>query len=302
MDYDVKANRAAYIGGSDLPCIMGLSPFKTRWQLLLEKAELVEDDFAGNKYTEYGNIMEDKIRDYINDLYHTNFIPNRKYIDVLRFHVDGDDGNTILEIKTTSHIHEDTKDYKIYLVQLLAYMNGFGYEKGILAVYNRPDDFSTSFYPARLQIHEIKISEYKILIEQINAEIERFQADLAKLKENPLLTEEDLQPREIVALSNKVLELENQMQEYKAIEKNYKDMKKSLFEAMTKYNIKSWQMYNGTKITRVDPKEESIKTILEFDENAFKKEHEELYNLYLKSIEKKSSKRNGFIKITCPKE
>ena len=34
---DVTKDRDKYIGGSDVPIIMGLSPFKTRWQLLREK-------------------------------------------------------------------------------------------------------------------------------------------------------------------------------------------------------------------------------------------------------------------------
>ena len=38
MDFDVTIDRDKYIGGSDVPAIMGLSSFRTRWQLLLEKA------------------------------------------------------------------------------------------------------------------------------------------------------------------------------------------------------------------------------------------------------------------------
>ena len=63
---NVKVDRDKYIGGSDIPIIMGISQFKTRFELLLEKAGLKENTFDGNEYTEYGNIMEPKIRDYIN--------------------------------------------------------------------------------------------------------------------------------------------------------------------------------------------------------------------------------------------
>ena len=34
-EFDVSEDRDKYIGGSDIPVILGLSPFKTRWQLLL---------------------------------------------------------------------------------------------------------------------------------------------------------------------------------------------------------------------------------------------------------------------------
>ena len=65
MQKSVSEDRHLYIGGSDLPIIMGISSFKSRFDLLLEKAELKENDFDGNSYTEYGNVMEEKIREYI---------------------------------------------------------------------------------------------------------------------------------------------------------------------------------------------------------------------------------------------
>ena len=70
---DVKVDREKYIGGSDIPIIMGISHFKTRFDLLLEKAKLKENDFDGNDYTEYGNTMEPKIRQYINVLFKRDF-------------------------------------------------------------------------------------------------------------------------------------------------------------------------------------------------------------------------------------
>ena len=62
MEYDVTIDRDKYIGGSDIPATMGISPFKTRWDLLQEKAGLKADEFTGNQYTEYGKIMEPQIR------------------------------------------------------------------------------------------------------------------------------------------------------------------------------------------------------------------------------------------------
>ena len=66
MEYDVTIDRDKYIGGSDIPVIMGLSTFNTRWGLLQEKAGLKERDFTGNKYTEYGKVLEPQIRAHIN--------------------------------------------------------------------------------------------------------------------------------------------------------------------------------------------------------------------------------------------
>ena len=298
MEYDVTLERSRWIGGSDVPIIMGISTFKTRWQLLLEKAGLKENEFLGNKYTNYGNILEPKIRGYINKKRKKKFEPNKTEKGNCRAHTDGFNGECVLEIKTTSNIYETVGEYEVYLVQLLFYMQMNEVKKGLLAVYERPDDFNTDFEPYRLKTYEIKISDYKEKLNQINTEILRFTADLERLKENPLLTEEDFQPNELVALSNEVVALENMMANYKAIEKEHKRMKQELYDAMKKHDVKSWEMPNGTKITRVDGTEGTITTVTEFDVDKFKDDNEDLYNLYLKTVEKKSAKRSGYVKIT----
>lgn len=301
MEYDVTIDREKYIGGSDVPVIMGISPFKTRWDLLLEKAGLKENTFTGNEYTEYGKVMEPKIRDYINRKLKKKFEPNQVVNGDIRCNTDGFNGSCVLEIKTTSQIHDDVDDYKIYLVQLLLCMQENGVKKGKLCVYSRPDDFSTDFDPERLQIHDITANQYKSLIESVNAEIERFRADLERLKQNTLLTEEDLQPAEIVKISKALVVLENRMAEFKAIEDEHKRMKQALFDAMLKYGVKTWETLNGVKITRVDAVEGSTKTVTEFDEDAFKNENPALYGMYLHDVEKKTAGKSGYVKITLPK-
>ena len=104
MQDTVTQERWKYIGGSDIPAIMGISRFKTRWQLLQEKAQIIEPDFKGNAYTEYGNTMEPKIREFVNSAYVRNFVEGMDIFVDLRFHYDGIDKQhmEILEIKTTS--------------------------------------------------------------------------------------------------------------------------------------------------------------------------------------------------------
>lgn len=302
MEYDVTIDREHYIGGSDIPVIMGISPFKTRYELLLEKAGLAENDFVGNRYTVYGQQLEPQIREYINGQMPTGakFEPNKIVDGDIRCHTDGFNGYCVLEIKTTSHIYETLDEYKIYLVQLLLYMEKNKVKSGLLAVYKRDNDFDTDFKPENLSIFEVEMTDYQNLMEEVNAEIERFRADLARLKENPLLCEEDFQPNELVALSQKAVALENRMVEYKAIEKQYKEMKQALFEAMTKHDVKSWEMPNGTRITRVDGTKASTETITEFDVETFKQENAELFEKYQKTVTKKTAGRAGYVKITMP--
>ena len=301
MEFDVTVDRDLYIGGSDVPVIMGISTFNTRWGLLQEKAGLKERTFEGNRYTEYGKVMEPQIRDYINKNQENKFEPNQVINGDIRCNTDGFNGSCVLEIKTTSHIYTRVDDYKIYLVQLLLYMQENGVTNGILAVYNRPEDFNTEFNAKLLQVYEIDIAKYKSLLNDVNAEIERFRADLERLRNNPLLSEQDFQPAELITISKKVVEIENRIAALKTLESEQKKVKQALYEAMTKYNVKSWETPNGIKITRVDAIEPTVETVAEFDEDRFKEENKGLYVMYLRDVEKKKSGKAGFVKITLPK-
>ena len=217
---DVTVDRHLYIGGSDIPIIMGISPFKSRFDLLLEKAQYKDNDFTGNEYTEYGNAIEPFIRDYINNsgLYKKPFREDKIIVDDCRYHDDGFNGEVVLEIKSTSQIKPNLEDYKSYLSQ-----NIFGImlrkkKKGLLCVYDRAENFreqlksgKIEFDPKRLQIMPYTIDNFKELQEEINYEVDRFRVDLEKVKANPFITEEDLQPKEVIELSNKIVEIENQL-------------------------------------------------------------------------------------------
>lgn len=300
---DVRIDRNIYIGGSDIPIILGISPFKKRFDLLLEKAGLKQNDFNGNEYTEYGNILEPKIRDYINSKVTCSFEEHKKIVGDIRCHVDGYDfKDTILEIKTTSKLHKNVNEYKVYLVQLLFYMSVYGAKNGKLAVYHRPKDFDEDFKEELLTIYDIDIKDYKDLVEEIFQAVEMFRKDLIKVKENPFITEEELQPKELIELSNQVVVLENELKAYKEIEKKYNDFKSKLFKCMEEYGIKSWSTNNGTKITRIATTEDTTLEVDEFNVEKLKEENLEIYNKYIekKIITKKG--RKGFVSITLPKE
>lgn len=311
MQKSVNEDRDKYIGGSDIPIIMGISSFKTRFDLLLEKAGLKEDTFEGNSYTEYGNILEPKIRDYVNQKYEFNFIETKTIVDDCRYHADGDDEEKkcMLEIKTTSQIHENVRDYKHYIVQLLKGMMMKDYKKGILAVYERPDDFNEKFDKERLNVYYVEIELYKDWCDEINKAVEQFRIDLKKIKENPLITEEDLLPIDLTELSVKVVKLENQLAEMKKIETQAKELKQQLKEAMKMNNIKKWETPTGVKITLVEdkPDEKVIQKVV--NEELFRKENIELVEKYeLKQAEYLEEKEfikkgtTGYVKITLPKE
>ena len=294
---DVTKDRDKYIGGSDIAAILNISKFKTRWQLLKEKAGVEESSFAGNVYTEYGNELEPKIREYVNAELDHHFVEGKVIEDYLRYHADGVDFNDkcVLEIKTTSDIHDDIWDYKRYLCQLLMGMRMYNYKRGVLAVYHRPDDFNKNFDSNRLQIFTIRYEQFEEFWKEIFSEIKRFREDWLRLMENPFTTEEEFQPKEIVEIADKVLILESQIEIYKQIEKEYKDAKANLKAGMEMYNIKTWTTPSGTKITLVPDGEHT--TEKKFNEKQFKEEHPKLYEKYCDEVTKKG--KAGYVRITA---
>ena len=293
----VKTDRNLYTGGSDVSAIMGLSPFKTRWDLLQEKAGLKENDFDGNIFTEYGVALEPIVRDYINEKYCRDFEPAVKIDGDLRGNCDGIDEGGLLEIKTTSHVYDTLDGYKGYLVQILFYMKIFNVQHAMLAVYHRNEDFSTDFDPSRLQVIPIDIKDHLDTMDEVEQAIDMFRKDLAELKENPLLCEEDFMPNEIVEVTNKIMELENQLAAYKQMEAELKEFKAKLKAAMEEYGIKTWRLYDNTKITLVPDGED--KEVEEIDLKALQKDHPELFvegSGYVKRKRKKG--RSGYVRIT----
>ena len=303
MQDTVTKDREKYIGGSDEAAVMGISPFTTRFDLLRYKTGLAKDEFEGNEYTEYGNVMESKIRNYINRKYDFHFIEDKVILDdsdalPTRYHADGvdRDASWVLEVKTTSVIHENVDEYKYYLVQLLKGMYSFNANNGTLAVYERPADMSEDFDPDRLQVFSIGIEDHEELMAEILCADNDFRADYNALMENPWLTEAELPSRsQLMPIAQQIMGLENSIAQAQAIVKQYDDLKKEMCKQMEEHNVKSWTMPNGTKITLVAKGEDKI--YFAFDEDRFKKEHEDLYGEY--QISKLRKGKSAYVRVTA---
>lgn len=301
--YDVTIDRHLYIGGSDIPIIMEISPFKTRYQLLLEKAQLVNVEEVDNEYTRDGHINEDLIRDYYNKtifkddpLVETQTFSEDK---VYRYNADGQNTQIVWECKrvgenTYNAINSpNDKECKKYLVQLLKGMELNHKEKGLLTISLRNGNFDESKVN-ELKEFKIDINDYKELLGEINEAVNQFRIDLEKIKANPFLTEEDLVPQDLSKIAHEVIALENQLKNYDIIKKQYEDLRTILHEEMTKAGKKNWKMPNGTLITNVLDGEDTIKKV--FDEKKFKEENQEQYEKYL--IDKVTKGKKGYVKIT----
>lgn len=126
-------NRIGFIGGSDMPIIMGLSSYKTPYQLYLEKTGISESsDQTEVQY--WGHVIEPVI---INEFAKRNDVQvkscatiHHQEHDFLRANLDGfiPELNAVLEVKCSSFFMKDTwgdegSDYipMTYLVQVAFY-------------------------------------------------------------------------------------------------------------------------------------------------------------------------------------
>ena len=314
MQESVSKDREKFIGGSDIPIIMELSPFKSRFDLLLEKAGYKKNDFEGNVFTEYGNTMESKIREHVNSELISTFVEGKHIMDVpkdwnehpngmrIRCHTDGEIDDAILEIKTTSQIFDSLDDYQIYLVQILFYMAMTGKETGLLAVYKRPDDMDETFNADNLQIWEIHMTDHHALLNDIKNAVSRFLDDLQKVKSNPFITEDELLPAEIPEITKRIIAFEQQVSRMKELEKKIKDEKDRLKTAMERAGVKKWETPNGYKITLIPDSDDKVEQEESFNAEKFMAEHPELVEQYTetKAVIKKGKK--GYVRITAPKE
>lgn len=193
----VKENRTHYIGGSDIPTLLGYNKNKTLNELVFEYVTGIRD-FEGNKYTAYGNFMEDKIRSYFNNNFCFNAQPSSIIFEhkKIRCNTDGLDRekNIIVEIKTNNGKHTNTFDYEL---QMQLYMWAFGVNEGYLVQYERPKDFysgidyelhsapeyfNLEFNPAKVSVK--KIERKNLIIDHILNHIMYFWDIVNEKREN----------------------------------------------------------------------------------------------------------------------
>lgn len=308
---NVTIDREKYIGGSDLPTILGLnSKYGTSiFEFAKEKAGIIPNNFKGNQFTKYGQKMEPVIRDYINSIYGANYLEDT-IIDSkrgLRGNTDGIDRTAkvpIIEIKTFGQ--ELDVDY--YTPQCQFYMETFNQDACLLIGYKRPDNFYTGvdyelenddsyfnleFDENNIEIHLIKRDPY--MWEKIEERILAFKKALNGLRKNHDMTEEQFNKAfygtDLIKASNKMVKLENKLLKWKETEKEYKKLKEELYKLFDEKGILS--LDTGTmKITRVSPTSYQTENI---DTAKLKMDLPDLYEQY-KQI--KITNKKGYILIT----
>lgn len=312
---NVTVDRHKYVGGSDLPTILGLNAkYGTSiFEFAKEKAGIIPNTFKGNQFTKYGQKMEPVIRDYINSVYGVNYLEDT-VIDSKRGYRGNTDGIDreadipILEVKTFG----EELDVDYYTAQCQFYMETFNQDACLLVGYKRPEDFYTgvdydlenddSYF--NLEFDENNIVTHIIyrdaeLWAKIEERIIAFKKAVEKLRKNHEMTEAEFNKifygADIIKASNKVAKLETRLLKFKELEKQHKKVKEELYKLFEERGILSFD--TGTmKITKVAPTSYDTVSI---DTEKLKEENEEIYNKY-KII--KTTNKKGYILITAKKE
>lgn len=291
QDKNVTEKRTQYVGGSDVPVILGLSKYKTQFELAKEKAGIVVPEQISNPYINFGNKMEPTIREYINTMNSLNFHPET-FIDkddYIRSNVDGIDNENeiLLEIKT----HGTKPTVAVYEAQMQLYFHQTGCDYGWLAMYQRPTDFDLEFDSSLLKIKEVERDEGQI--EKILDTIETFWIRVEYLKEKPDMTETEYYSvgNDVNKLVARVERFELEMLDFnkkvKQLKEQQKEFRELLYQKMEEQDIKKIDT-GDIVITRILPT-----TRKSVDSTKLKKELPDIYNKYLKE-----SPVKGSIKIT----
>ena len=312
---NVTIDRHKYIGGSDLPTILGLNAKygKSIFEFAKEKAGIIPNDFKGNQFTKYGQLMEPVIRDYINSKYGVNYVEDTVIDNKKRYrgNTDGIDRTaqiSIIEIKTFG----EKLDVDYYTPQCLFYMKTFDVLAVRLIGYQRPSDFYTGidydlehddFY-FNLEFDESRIEEHIIYFDEdawktIEKNIKRFQKVVEKLKENPDMSEEEFNDEfygnDLISLMKQRTKLETITLELKEAEEESKKLSEKIYDIFDERGIISLDLGN-VKFTKVEPT--SYETV-SIDSAKLKEDHEDIYEQY-KMV--KTINRKGYILTTVRKE
>lgn len=284
---NVTENRHLYVGGSDVPVILGLSKFKTQYELAQNKTGIVKSYFKGNEYTAFGHALEPQIREYINLTTDYNFVETSTIDEGNRVRANTDgvdhDKKTLLEIKT--HGANPTMD--VYKVQMQLYMFANDLDQGLLALYHRPDDFNLDFDSDRLKTVMIKRDDD--LISHILREIKLFWQRVDWLSQNKNASEWEYNtciPKHKIKGGSKPVSKELQVKTVKLqpaeVEFNFEEIEKELETKLKKYEGLTFtevqatecrntiaelrKVKNGINRFRIDTKKKLTEPIMVFED------------------------------------
>ena len=309
---NILSNRNLYVGASDLSAIFNISKYKTQFELAKEKILDCTSSETSNEYAKYGQLMEPKIREYVNNDLYINFVEDSKTIEELKIrgNVDGIDreNNIMLEIKTNKG-ELTQSELEPYLLQIQLYLYIYNLDVCILAQYKRPENFykgtlfelengeehfNLDFDPRNLTMTNIHRDEAKI--KEILSQIKLFWKRVEMLRTTNkamlevdyyLLESTELEKDNLYLTLSQIEQLEEKLLENKQIEQQLKKEKEELFKILDVIGMKKLETTKLT-ITKVD-----ATTMTTIDSAKLKEEKPNVYAKYSKISNKK-----GYVKVT----
>lgn len=286
---DWQQKRKEFIGASEIPTILGLNPYKSPYQLWLEKTQRETPD-EENQHTRRGQLLEQAVADYFEKDTGSRIIKSSAK-DVIYIHKEHPfiggtpdrfyypkekDGKRVLECKTTMKQVDEIP--LPWYVQLQVYLGLTGTDQGAIAWLsshfgfkfgNVSLDFDDSTYALAIQAAVNFYTEYwqKDMPPKATtvADVQKMfrQHSEGKLKEvNSDMYEKH---RRLAMLKQEANELDGQI---KSIEEEIK-LQYADFEGMT---------YGGEVISTW----KTTKEIKKFDKAGFQKQHPDIYNQFVK--------------------
>jgi len=278
------------VGGSDVAAIMGLSPFKTAYQVYLEKRKEVAD-WDGNELTDWGKRMEPAIRQWYSDTTGRSV----RLPDKIMYHpkhtfmlasLDGftDDGR-VVEIKTARNGKQwgepetnQIPDY--YAVQVHHYMTITGFDVADIPVSIAGGAPLLYLVEADKEISEMSIEACAKFWERVQS---GNPPDPVTYADAVARFGKSSASGAVIASGNTMIDLD----ELRSVRQQMKDLAER--EEFLKGNIITFIGESGDSIVN-----ESGETLLTykltsgrktFDSKAFQKDHPSLYEKYLKNGE-----------------
>lgn len=291
-----KAERLNYVTGSDAAVICGVSPWGNIIDLWQQKLGLLEqEDISWKPTVKAGNYLEPVIRQWFTDetgkpVVEVDGILKHKDLPWMAGNIDGKihGEKAIIECKTSSRddgwgVDGDNTIPDYYLCQVAHYVSVCDVERAYIAVLIRGSDFRWYTYERNHKLEEMLIAKEKAFWECVTTQTPpepRTTDEIVSLysqatDEEPLIVSEEIEQAIMVA------------QDSKALMKKHEELAKQA-EARIKAFMKNKDTIHS-RDGKIIATWKNAKGSVRFDAKTFAKEHEKLYEQYLKTAE--SSRR-----------
>lgn len=236
--------RKNYLGGSDMPIIMGLSNFKTPYVLYLEKKGLLEPEQEMTPQQFWGTMIEPVLKahfekDHNVSIFASNGVKHPKY-SFIRGNLDGwiPEYNAVWEAKCSNsfmrHLWGEEGSDVIpmeYLVQIATYCSIMNAPRAYLSVLIGGSEYREFIYERNTELESIILESAVTFWDCLQNNIEPEAVDLSDLK----IKYKKSTPEKIITINKQVSKQLTNLSEIKLKIKELTDIENSYRFIIMKY-------------------------------------------------------------------